>query len=49
MRFKRRDVSGERGSLQRIVGLLPTGARDDSKKGVAICDVTSWGADYVKT
>jgi hypothetical protein len=47
-------VSGEgmrqvKGGLQRIEGLLPTGARDDSKKGVAICGVTSRSVDYVKT
>jgi hypothetical protein len=30
-----------KGSLQKIEGLLPTGARDDNKKGAAICGVTS--------
>jgi hypothetical protein len=30
-----------KGNLQKIEGLLPTGARDDNKKGVAICGVTS--------
>jgi hypothetical protein len=30
-----------KGNLQKIEGLLPTGARDDNKKGAAICGVTS--------
>jgi hypothetical protein len=30
-----------KGSLQKIEGLLPTGARDDNKKGAAICGMTS--------
>jgi hypothetical protein len=30
-----------KGSLQKIEGFLPTGARDDNKKGAAICGVTS--------
>jgi hypothetical protein len=30
-----------KGNLQRIEGFLPTGARDDNKKGAAICGVTS--------
>jgi hypothetical protein len=30
-----------KGNLQKIEGFLPTGARDDNKKGVAICGVTS--------
>jgi hypothetical protein len=39
-------VSGDercqaKGDLQKIEGLLPTGARDESKKGAAICGVTS--------
>jgi hypothetical protein len=38
-----------KGSLQKIEGLLPTGARDDNKKDAAICDVTSRGVDYVET
>jgi hypothetical protein len=33
--------TGRKGSLQKIEGLLPTDARDDSKKGAAICGVTS--------
>jgi hypothetical protein len=31
----------QKGSLQKIEGLLPTGARDDNKKGVAIGGMTS--------
>jgi hypothetical protein len=47
-------VSGEKmrqvkGGLQNIEGLLPTSARAENKKGAAICGVTSWSADYVKT
>jgi hypothetical protein len=47
-------VSGDKmrqakGGLQNIEGLLPTSARVDSKKGVAICGMTSRCADYVKT
>jgi hypothetical protein len=38
-----------KGSLQKIEGLLPTGARDDYKKGAAICGMTSWSVDYVET
>jgi hypothetical protein len=34
-------VTRRKGSLQKIEGLLPTGARDDNKKGAAICGVTS--------
>jgi hypothetical protein len=30
-----------KGNLQKIEGFLPTGARDENKKGAAICDVTS--------
>jgi hypothetical protein len=30
-----------KGNLQKIEGFLPTGARDESKKGAAICGVTS--------
>jgi hypothetical protein len=30
-----------KGNLQKIEGFLPTGARDDSKKGAVICGVTS--------
>jgi hypothetical protein len=30
-----------KGNLQKIEGLLPTGARDDNKKGAAIRGVTS--------
>jgi hypothetical protein len=30
-----------KGNLQRIEDFLPTGARDDNKKGAAICGVTS--------
>jgi hypothetical protein len=30
-----------KGSLQKIEGLLPTGARDDNEKGAAICGVKS--------
>jgi hypothetical protein len=30
-----------KGSLQKIEGFLPTGARDGNKKGVTICGVTS--------
>jgi hypothetical protein len=33
--------TGRKGSLQKIEGLLPTGARDDNKKGATICGVTS--------
>jgi hypothetical protein len=29
-----------KGSLQKIEGLLPTGARDDNKKGAVICGMT---------
>jgi hypothetical protein len=47
-------VSGDKmrqakGGLQNIEGLLPTSARADSKKGAAICGVTSRCADYMKT
>jgi hypothetical protein len=38
-----------KGDLQKIEGFLPTGARDDNKKGAAICGVTSSSADYVET
>jgi hypothetical protein len=31
----------QKGSLQKIEGLLLTGAHDDNKKGAAICGVTS--------
>jgi hypothetical protein len=30
-----------KGNLQKIEGFLPTGARDDGKKGAVICGVTS--------
>jgi hypothetical protein len=30
-----------KGNLQKNEGFLPTGARDESKKGAAICGVTS--------
>jgi hypothetical protein len=30
-----------KGNLQKIEGFLSTGARDDNKKGTAICGVTS--------
>jgi hypothetical protein len=30
-----------KGNIQKIEGLLPKGARDDNKKGTAICGVTS--------
>jgi hypothetical protein len=47
-------VSGDercqaKGNLQKNEGFLPTGARDESKKGAAIYGVTSWSADYVET
>jgi hypothetical protein len=29
------------GSLEKIEGLFPTGARNDNKKGAAICGMTS--------
>jgi hypothetical protein len=38
-----------KGNLQKIEGFLPTGARDDNKKGAAMCGVTSWSTDYVET
>jgi hypothetical protein len=38
-----------KGNLQKIEGFLPTGARDDNKKGAAICGGTSPSADYVET
>jgi hypothetical protein len=47
-------VSGERmfrakGGSPKNEGLLPTSARADNEKGVAICGMTSQSADYVKT
>jgi hypothetical protein len=30
-----------KGDLQKIEGFLPTGARDEGKKGTVICGVTS--------
>jgi hypothetical protein len=47
-------VSGDKmhqmkGGLQNIEGLLQTSARADSKKGAAICGMTSRCADYMKT
>jgi hypothetical protein len=38
-----------KGSLQKIEGLLRTGARDDNKKGAVICGMTSGSVDYVET
>jgi hypothetical protein len=34
-------VLAERGHLQKVEGLHPTGARVDAGKGVVICGVTS--------
>jgi hypothetical protein len=33
--------ASQKGNLQKIEGSLPTDARDDNKKGAAICGVTS--------
>jgi hypothetical protein len=47
--FQVRRCARRKGAFQKIEGLLPTSARDDSKKGAAICGVMSQSADYVKT
>jgi hypothetical protein len=38
--FQVRKGARRKGSLQKIEGLLPTGARDDNKKGAVICGMT---------
>jgi hypothetical protein len=39
--FKVTKGARRKGNLQKIEGFFPTGARDDSKKGVVIRGVTS--------